>query len=109
MASLVLHQSLSRDTMKEKADKVLTARETFLEVLKQLGFSKKLPFQMSNSDYWLCTTTAMERFANQERERIRKEIEEAKYPSNGYDYELGYNSGLDTALSLLSPTSKPTT
>lgn len=39
------------------------AREVFQETLKELGFSNHKPSQMSNSDYWLCTCTAMEKYA----------------------------------------------
>ena len=40
-----------------------TTSEVFKEVLIELGFAGHKPSQMSNSDYWLCTTTAMERYA----------------------------------------------
>ena len=40
-----------------------TTNEVFKEVLVELGFDKCKPSEMSNSDYWLCTTTAMERYA----------------------------------------------
>jgi hypothetical protein len=40
-----------------------TTSEVFKEVLIELGFAGYKPSQMTNSDYWLCTTTAMERYA----------------------------------------------
>lgn len=40
-----------------------TTEEVFEEVLKELGFDGYKPSQMTNSDYWMCTNTAMKRFA----------------------------------------------
>ena len=40
-----------------------TPKEVFEEVLIELGFADYKPSQMTNSDYWLCTITAMERYA----------------------------------------------
>ena len=40
-----------------------TTQEIFKEVLEELGFAEYKPDQMTNSDYWLCTCTAMERYA----------------------------------------------
>lgn len=43
-----------------------TTREVFKETLDKLGFSGYKPNEMTNSDYWLCTTTAMEEYRNQQ-------------------------------------------
>lgn len=42
-----------------------TTTEIFKEVLEELGFAGYKPSQMTNSDYWLCTCAAMERYAEQ--------------------------------------------
>jgi hypothetical protein len=44
-------------------------QEVFSETLKELGFANHKPSQMTNSDYWLCTDTAMERFADQFKQK----------------------------------------
>jgi len=40
--------------------------------LEELGFADYKPNQMTNSDYWLCTCTAMERYAelSSKREKL---------------------------------------
>lgn len=40
-----------------------TPHEVFRETLKDLGFENHKPSEMSNSDYHLCTITAMYNFA----------------------------------------------
>ena len=45
--------------------------DIFKETLKELGFADHLPNQMSNSDYWLCTTTAMVNYAKQFTELVK--------------------------------------
>lgn len=47
-----------------------TSQEVFKEVLEELGFAGYKPDQMTNSDYWLCTCTAMERFAESQKSAI---------------------------------------
>jgi len=42
-----------------------SAHEIFKEVLIELGFDGYKPNDMTNSDYWLCTATAMEKYAEQ--------------------------------------------
>ena len=42
-----------------------TTNVIFKEVLDELGFSGCKPSEMSNSDYWMCTEKAMERYAEQ--------------------------------------------
>lgn len=42
-----------------------TTKEVFRSVLKELGFERHKPSQMSNSDYWMCTETAMKKYAEQ--------------------------------------------
>ena len=42
-----------------------TTSEVFKEALDELGFSGHKPSEMTNSDYWLCTCTAMEEYAKQ--------------------------------------------
>lgn len=37
----------------------------FKEILTETGFGNYKPSEMSNSDYWMCTEKAMERYANQ--------------------------------------------
>ena len=49
------------DKAKEK-----TPAEIFKKVLQELGFDGYKPSEMSNSDYWLCTCTAMEQYAQQQ-------------------------------------------
>lgn len=49
-----------------------TTQEVFKETLEELGFANHKPSQMTNSDYWLCTNTAMEKYAN---ERVNNAIE----------------------------------
>lgn len=44
-----------------------TPQEVFKEVLEDLGFAGYKPDQMTNSDYWLCTCTAMERYAESQK------------------------------------------
>lgn len=44
-----------------------TPQEVFKEVLEELGFAGYKPNQMTNSDYWLCTCTAMERYATSQK------------------------------------------
>jgi hypothetical protein len=43
-----------------------TTQELFKEVLEDLGFAGYKPSEMSNSDYWLCTNTAMQKYADQQ-------------------------------------------
>lgn len=45
-----------------------TSSQIFKEVLNELGFAGHKPDQMTNSDYWLCTCTAMERYADYKSE-----------------------------------------
>ena len=40
-----------------------TPQEIFKEVITELGFHNYKPSEMTNSDYWLCTCKAMERYA----------------------------------------------
>lgn len=40
-----------------------TPQEVFKQTLEALGFANHKPSEMSNSDYWLCTTTAMVTYA----------------------------------------------
>lgn len=59
----------------------MTAREIFRNTLEELGFANYKQSEMTNSDNWLCTCTAMERYADyklqQYKEMIAKgEIEE---------------------------------
>lgn len=42
-----------------------TPQEVFAETLKTLGFYNHKPSEMSNSDYHLCTITAMQEYAKQ--------------------------------------------
>ena len=42
-----------------------TTREVFTEVLEELGFDGYKPKDLTNSDYLIVTTLAMERFSNQ--------------------------------------------
>lgn len=44
---------------------MLSAEEIFSQVLIDLGFAGYKPSEMSNSDYWLCTCTAMRIYRNQ--------------------------------------------
>lgn len=44
-------------------NKEKNSADIFKEVLDDLGFSGYKPHQMTNSDYWLCTTKAMEVYA----------------------------------------------
>lgn len=48
-----------------------TPEEVFKQVLISLGFADHKPSQMTNSDYWLCTTTAMQEYADQARQEER--------------------------------------
>lgn len=43
-----------------------TTREVFKETLDKLGFSRYKPSEMTNSDYWLCTCTAMDEYTKQQ-------------------------------------------
>jgi hypothetical protein len=45
--------------------KMKTTQEVFKDVLEELGFDGYRPKDLTNSDYWMCTTLSMERFANQ--------------------------------------------
>jgi hypothetical protein len=49
--------------------------EIFKEVLTELGFYGYKQSEMSNSDNWLCTTTAMERYADQFKYDFSKNCE----------------------------------
>ena len=42
-----------------------TTHEIFQETIKELGFENHRASDMSNSDYWICTKTAMEKYAEQ--------------------------------------------
>lgn len=42
-----------------------TTHEVFKEILTETGFGNYKPSEMSNSDYWMCTEKAMERYAEQ--------------------------------------------
>ena len=42
-----------------------TTQEVFKEILTETGFGNYKPSEMSNSDYWMCTEKAMERYANE--------------------------------------------
>ena len=55
-----------------------TSSEVFIEVLVDLGFSEYKPSQMTNSDYWLCTCTAMERYANYVKDYSPQAVGELK-------------------------------
>lgn len=61
-----------------------TTKEVFRSVLKELGFDGHKPSQMSNSDYWLCTNTAMEKFAEHHHQSkidaITDEMIEERFP-----------------------------
>ena len=54
------------------AEDIKTTHEVFKDVLEELGFADYKPNQMTNSDYWLCTCTAMERYAelSSKREKL---------------------------------------
>lgn len=43
-----------------------TEQEVFADTIIELGFAGYKPSQMTNSDYWLCTCTAMRKYAYQE-------------------------------------------
>ena len=66
-----------------------TPRDTFKEVVEEFGFSDAKPSQLTNSDYWLCTITAMERYrtsALQEAaEKISKNINKLKSESQSLE------------------------
>jgi hypothetical protein len=51
-----------------------TTNEIFKEVLDELGFSGYKPSQMSNSDYWMCTERAMEKYAKQTQQEQDKKM-----------------------------------
>ncbi len=62
--------------------------EIFKEVLEELGFARYKPDQMSNSDYWMCTCTAMERYADEQSQKTLEDVKELieKYLKYGDGY-----------------------
>lgn len=42
-----------------------TTHRVFKETLTETGFGNYKPSQMSNSDYWMCTEKAMDRYADE--------------------------------------------
>lgn len=54
-----------------------TTQEVFHDTLIKLGFANHKPSQMTNSDYWLCTTTAMEEYG---RLRVSHALRSAVMP-----------------------------
>ncbi len=50
----------------------------FKEVLEELGFAEHKPDQMSNSDYWMCTCTAMGRYAKYQNKSLESELSKQK-------------------------------
>jgi len=72
-----------------------TTHEVFKEVLKELGFDGFKPDQMTNSDYWLCSNTAMKRFAeayhNSKIDAVTEE--EIHVACEQRKYSITYNSG----------------
>ena len=51
------------------------AREHFKKTIEELGFANAGPDQMTNSDYWLCTVTAMRSYSDHENQRLKKDNE----------------------------------
>jgi hypothetical protein len=70
-----------------------TTNEIFKEVLDELGFSGYKPSQMSNSDYWMCTERAMEKYAKQTQQEQDKNKYSEEQVRNAIDY--GANLGLE--------------
>jgi len=57
-----------------------TPQEVFKQALEKLGFANHKPSQMTNSDYWLCTTTAMTLYAEEAcKEQKRIDADAATY------------------------------
>ena len=54
--------------------KIKTTKEVFKQVLIDLGFHDCKPSEMTNSDYWLCTSVAMETYLeiHQKKECYKK-------------------------------------
>jgi hypothetical protein len=67
-----------------------TSSEVFKEVLIELGFAGYKPSQMTNSDYWLCTTTAMERYAELVKNCIIPGVVKS-LPTKKYEIDFGGN------------------
>jgi hypothetical protein len=51
--------------VEEKKSRFKPTQEVFRLTLEELGFANHKPSQMTNSDYWMCTSTAMKNYANQ--------------------------------------------
>ncbi len=68
------------DFVQSERDIILTeidAAECFRRILTELGFAKHKPNQMTNSDYWMVTSKAMEQFAAHAVAKDR----EVRYPT----------------------------
>jgi len=50
--------------------------EVFKKVLTDLGFHDYKPSQMSNSDYWLCTNTAMQSYSDLQNASLLTRVKE---------------------------------
>lgn len=69
-----------------------TTATVFKEVLEDLGFSNYKPSEMTNSDYFLCTYTAMnvfaKHFSDQQTEKLKKDLEEKDKENQKLQYEI---------------------
>jgi len=70
-----------------------STREVFKDVLTETGFGNYKPSEMSNSDYWMCTQKAMERYAEQVSKH--ESVDFSKYIRNGKDH---FNNGYSTEM-----------
>ena len=75
------------------AEDIKTTHEVFKDVLEELGFSDYKPNQMTNSDYWLCTCTAMERYA--ELSSKTKKVVKRKALLYSYSDDKNYEVWID--------------
>lgn len=74
------------------------ATQVFKDVIKRLGFANSKPDQMTNSDYFLCTITAMEEYSQQSKGSVTDEeiehvaCEESQQDWNDLRYKNVYKS-----------------
>lgn len=69
----------------------ITAEEQFKSTLEKLGFANHKPSQMTNSDYWLCTCTAMREYAQPYINRVSEleaELDNSIKTLRGVDEQL---------------------
>lgn len=78
-------------------DNKISAEEVFKKTLDDLGFSGYKQSEMTNSDNWLCTCTAMESYAKElsdQRCKEQREICSTTYHNESIEFSGTWSQGI---------------